>query len=343
MKRSRIILLFVFLLLSLGAVLSWKAYHLVFSANVKVFDGPEYLYIDEGHTLDSLYQNLKPYLQNARGFDVLAERKGLKEPLKLGRYELRNGMSNNELINILRIGNQTPLNLTINLVQTLPQLAGVIANTLQFDSLKYLRYLESEEVLVHLKMTKEELPGLFLANTYEFYWTTTPEEFVERMKREYDHFWSERSGLLARSGFTANEIITLASIVESETAMPDEKPVVAGLYINRLKQGIKLESDPTLIYILKLKEPTAVIRRVYDSHKELESAYNTYQHLGLPPGPIRITDPSTIDAVLKPVQHDYIFMCANPDTPGYHSFARTNAQHNRNAAKYHSWANEQGF
>ena len=337
------LLIFLALILSLGVYLVYKFYSIALQPNVRDFGQTEYFFVAPEDDLELVAFRLDTLLENPESFKILAEAKELDKSLKPGRYALEPGMNNNTLVNRLRAGIQEPVRLTLNMAMDLKGLAGQAARDLEPDSLEFLNYLEGPEILEDFKISREELPGFFLANTYEFYWNTSPKDFVQRMLRESEKFWKKRQALLDESGLNRHEVITLASIVESETAKPSEMPRVAGLYLNRLEKNIKLQSDPTVIFAMKQEDPNIEVRRVYTKHLSIDSKYNTYKYEGLPPGPIRIPDPRSIDAVLKAEDHSYIYMCADPDRPGYHAFARTLRQHNINGAKYRNWANQQGI
>ena len=248
-----------------------------------------------------------------------------------GRYEIKNGITLHDLIRQLRSGTQKPVNVTFNNVRTLPQLAGIASRHLESDSAELIAAMTDTALIAQLGFTRETFPAIFIPNTYQFMWNTTGREWVERMKHEYDKFWTDRRKAKADSiGLTLVEVSTLASIVEEETNRADEYPIIAGLYLNRLRKGMLLQACPTLKYSLG----NFGLRRILAKDKEVDSPYNTYKNPGLPPGPIRMPSSKTIDAVLNAADTDYLFMCAKPDGSGGHNFARTNAEHSRNAAIY---------
>ncbi len=275
------------------------------------------------------------YLKNRKDFKKWADRKGVEGNLKPGRYRLKNNMTNNGLLNMLIAGNQTPLNVTLHDISDIYELSGRLSKYLMDDSLTFLTFFNSGENLNAYDLNPQTVTSVFIPNTYEFYWTTTPNKVLERMLREYKTYWTDaRKEKAEKEGLTPLEAITLASIVEKETIKSDEKPLVARLYLNRLKQNIKMESDPTVIYGINLDFPKRRITRVYYKDLEYASPYNTYQNLGLPPGPIKIPARSSIEAVLNAPQHDFIFMVADPERPGYHSFGENYRQHLINVAKF---------
>ena len=240
-------------------------------------------------------------------------------------------MSVIEVARMLKLGLQTPVRVTINNVRTPAQLAGKLARQLDADSAALLRVVTSERVARELGFDSVTLFSMFIPDTYELWWTTTPEELVRRMKQEYDRFWTPvRDAKRKRSGLSRLEVMTLASIVYEETRKTDEMPRIAGVYINRLRRGIPLQADPTVKYALQ----DFTLRRVLHRHLKTQSPYNTYIHRGLPPSPICMPGKNAIDAVLGFEQHDYIFFCARPTFDGYHNFARTLREHNANARAY---------
>ena len=304
------------------------------------------LFIATGATFQDVVDSLKAadLLKNYKTFNWVAEKKNYPELVKAGRYELRGRMTNNELVNQLRSGDQQPIHLTLNNISGIYELAGVLGRKLEPDSLSFLNLFQSQESLSAFGVNPQTLTAYFLPNTYEVWWNTSPTAFLKRMRKEFDKFWDEsRSGKAEKLGLTPIEVVTLASIVESETVMPDEQPRVAGLYVNRLERNMRLQSDPTVIFAIKMDQPHLQIKRVLNRHLKYDSPFNTYQNAGLPPGPIRIPELRAIDAVLNKENHAYIFMAADPDRPGYHNFATNLRQHNINARKYQNWANRQGL
>ncbi len=279
-------------------------------------------------------------LHNPERFEKWARSRDLDSSVRPGRYRLNEGMSYSSLINMLKSGRQTPVRVTFNNLRSLDRLAGVLARRLEPDSQAFMRTFENDSLVRSLGFTSTTLLGMFLPNTYEFYWTATPEEFMRRMKREYDRFWTkERESKLARSGLSRQEAVTLASIVYEETKKTDEMPRVAGVYINRLRRGMPLQADPTVKYAVG----DFTLKRVLLRHLEVDSPYNTYKYPGLPPGPICMPSVAALDAVLDFEEHDYLYFCAKEDLSGTHNFARTLAEHNRNAQAYARALNRLGI
>ena len=260
--------------------------------------------------------------------------------VKPGNYAIRPGDSMRDICLRLVSGNQTPVRLVIPSVRTLDRLAGAVDRQLMIDSASVMALLTDLHYLDSLGYTPSTAPCMFVPNTYEVYWTMTPEQFVSRMLKENHRFWNDSRLAKAKSqGLTPCEVMTLASIVDEETVKDDEKPLVAGLYLNRLKRGMLLQADPTVKYALGDFE----LRRILYVHLQTDSPYNTYKYAGLPPGPIRIPSIAAIEAVLNPAKHPYIYMCAKEDFSGYHNFASTLTQHNANAQRYQQALNRLGI
>ncbi len=342
-KRNRKIfwriLLFaiIVLLLAAGTVgfLFWRA---VYKNNVSPAAGNlSYLYIKTGSDYHDLLNNLKSnqLLQNYGTFEWLAERKNLSRHIYPGRYSIKAGMNNDELIDMLRSGAQTPLNVTFNNVRTLAQLAGIIARQIEADSLSIINYIHSSEFEEKYKINQQTAPLLFIPNTYEFYWNTSAEAFTERMHKEYLRFWDEKKQAKARRyNLSPKQVSILASIVDKETNRNDEKPTIAGVYLNRLAKGWKLQADPTAVFAFYL-ENDSLLHRVYKKHTQIDSPYNTYVNKGLPPGPICLPSVVGINAVLNAQKHEYMFFVANSDGSGYHHFSKTYSQHLKYAREHY--------
>ncbi|MDN3617894.1 endolytic transglycosylase MltG [Polaribacter undariae] len=302
------------------------------------------LFIYSSDSLIDVKEKISEFSKNTNTFLLVAAKKNLSKP-KPGRYILKEGMSNNELVNLLRSGNQTPVKLSFNNQDTLEKLAGRIAEQLETDSISLLASFKDKDFLSKNNLTEKSVLQIFVPNSYQFYWTTSAENFRDKIFVEYNRFWNESRLQKAKAlELSKEEVITLASIVQKETAKNIERPIVAGLYLNRLKKGWPLQADPTIIYSVKeLKGQDYVVKRVLTADLEINSPYNTYKFKGLPPTLISMPDISSIDGVLNAEKHDYFYMCANVDKLGYHAFAKTLSQHNRNAAKYHQWMNKQSI
>jgi UPF0755 protein len=335
--KSRIFRFFIWLfiiLVLLTAGAGYYLYNLVFNPNVWTPNGKDVaIYVPTG----SEFQDLKLILYkkglviHRKNFEWWAKQKKLPQKVHPGKYVIKNNMNNNELIDLLRSGNQTPVNVVFNNLRNIYQLAGTVGRQIEADSANIVSLLTDTSLLKSYDLSAETASTLFIPNTYEFYWNTSAKNFVERMHEEYEKFWnSYRSSRATTIGLTKSEVVTLASIVEKETNKNDEKAAIAGVYMNRLKYGWRLQADPTVVYATG----DFSIRRVLNVHKKVDSPYNTYRHLGLPPGPICIPSIASIDAVLNYEDDGYFYFCARDDMSGYHVFARTAAQHNINARKY---------
>jgi len=303
----------------------------------------KYVYIREDH---KDFEALCQFLEDSAGcrqiqiFKYLAEYRKYPDNMKSGRYAIEPNMSNPAVLNRLRLGQQTPVRITFNNIRMTGELASRLADQLMIDEEQILSYLADEKRCQSLGFNTTTVRTMFIPNTYEVYWNIPVEKLMERMKREYTVFWNERRLKKAQElRLSPVDVSILASIVEEETALPDEYPVVAGLYINRLYKGMKLDADPTVKYAAG----DFTLRRILFRHLEIESPYNTYLHTGLPPGPIRIPSISCIDAVLNYTKHNYIFMCAKEDFSGRHNFAVTHSEHIRNAQKYQAELNRRGI
>lgn len=289
------------------------------------------LYIGSRADYQSLTDSLLPRLRHHWAFGVYARRINLPETFKPGHYVLEPGMSVIRVARMLKLGLQTPVRVSINNARIPAQLAQKLARQIDADSTAIMQVLTSPEVARGVGFDSVTLFSMFIPDSYEFYWTVTPGEFVKRMKREYDRFWTEeRDAKRKRSGLSRLEVMTLASIVYEETRRVDEMPRVAGVYVNRLKKGIKLQADPTVKYAMQ----DFGLRRILYRHLKYDSPYNTYVNKGLPPSPICMPGKNAIDAVLNYEKHDYIFFCARPEFDGYHNFAKTLREHNKNARAY---------
>jgi UPF0755 protein len=332
-KAVRVSMLIVFLGLVIMVLVVYKLYSRVFIPNVSLEEEQEIFYIPTGSGFEDVMTGMeeKGIIENPKSFQWVAHKKGYDKLVKPGRYKIRNGISNNELVNMLRSGNQDPVMVVFNSIRTLDQLAGKVSQYLEADSSDFAIYLDNKELPSQFGFDTATFTSMFIPETYEFFWTTSPNDFTERMKREYDRFWDgERDRKAKKMNMTRAEVVTLASIVDEETLYDDENSRVAGLYLNRLEQGIPLQADPTLKFALG----DFSRQRILNEDKEIDSPYNTYKFKGLPPGPISIPSVSAIDGVLDYEKHRYLYMCAKADFSGYHAFARDYSQHLKNARAY---------
>jgi UPF0755 protein len=309
--------------------------------NTKVADTSQSIFVPTGTSFATLKEILEPHLRSTITFSLAAKAKRFDTP-RIGHFVLKPSMGNQQIINALRSVN-TPIQVVFNNQQTIAHLAGRVAEQLQLDSLSLIKEIESPYFMDSVNLNREELLSLFLPNSYEMYWNITAAEFCQRMKRENDLFWNEsRESKRKRLNMSRAEVITLAAIVNEESRKVDERPRVAGVYLNRLRRGMKLQADPTVVYAMKRQanDFDLVVRRVLYKDLEIKSAYNTYKYRGLPPGPITMPDISSVDAVLSPESHDYLFFVVDPKNPGYHLFASTYNEHLANRKVYVRWLND---
>ena len=296
------------------------------------------LFVYASYPYEQVADSVDQYIGKKWAYDLYAKRLELDKSLKAGHYVLEEGMSVIEVVRMLKLGLQTTVNVTMNNVKTPAYLAGKLSRQLHADSVELVKVLTDKQLAQKLGFSSPlTMFSIFIPNTYEFYWTVKPEDFVDRMYKEYKRFWNgERDKKRERSGLNRVEVSTLASIVYEETRKVDEMPRVAGVYVNRLKQGIPLQADPTIKYAMQ----DFGLRRILYRHLKYESPYNTYLNRGLPPSPICMPSIEAIDAVLNFEKHDYIFFCARPTFDGYHNFARTLKEHNANARAYQAELNK---
>jgi UPF0755 protein len=343
-SRRRQIILTILALLVVGAsVAAYMGYRMVYKPNVWLNGQPSVsINIKSGSTWDEvkemLYKN--GTIIHRASFEQLAALMKYPDHIKSGHYILKEGMSNREIITKLRAKKQDPVKLVFNNIRIKQELAGHIAEQIGADSVTLLKLLNDGEYLKKFDFTPGNVISMFIPNTYEVYWDISAEKFMERMHKEYKAFWNDkRKDRLKEIRLNELQAITLASIVEKETNQNDEKPDVAGVYMNRLRDGWLLQADPTLVYALG----DFSIKRVLNVYKTIDSPYNTYMYLGLPPGPICLPSISSIDAVLNYRQHNYMYFCAREDFSGYHNFAVNLDQHLLNAAKYQQALDRQGI
>ncbi len=324
----------IFAALLIALYILFRIYKTLFLPAVDIHSSTDkILFIKTGSEYAQVISELNKLqiLSDAKGFEWLAKKKNYAANIHPGRYRIEKNMTNNQLLNMLRSGTQEPMMVTFNNIRSLADLAGVIDRQLEPDSLEFLAALRDTAIISRYGFTSESFPAMFIPDSYEFYWNTTPKKFIEKMSAGYISFWSKgRYAKAVEMGFTPIEISTLASVVDQETLSDSENPRIAGVFVNRIKAKIPLQSDPTIIFALR----DFTMRRVLTKHKSIESPYNTYLHRGLPPGPISIPSVSAIDGVLNYEKHSYLYFCAKDDFSGYHNFAKTLAQHNENARSY---------
>lgn len=340
MKTKKIIFftLFVIALMGLSQCGYFKGSH----QNVIKDD---YLYIRTSASYQEVLDSLQKKMKNLDSFISYAKTKDYSERIKAGKYKLNQKDTNQALLQRLMSGEQEEVKLRIGNEPTIFHLAGTVSKMLEADSAQIVEQIIDFAKNKEGDFNEETIKYLFLPNTYHFFWNTSAKQFVDRMEKEFNKVWTEeRQNKAQEMGMSTLEVFTLASIVQMEASKIDEQPKVAQVYLNRLKKGMKLEADPTSVYAYKLQNGfDEIIQRVKNGHLATPSEYNTYRIVGLPPAPICLPNLSAVDAVLNPENHSYVFFCADPDRPGYHSFTNSYAEHRRNAAKYRQWLEEKGI
>ena len=326
--------LYIFLaLFAIAAWITYDYYKKIYANSIQLDQDEMFIYVPTASTLSTLTAKLveEGVLVDTASFFWVADKKSFTKPIA-GRYLLKREMSNNELVNLLRSGMQEPVKVTVSSARELSKIAGKVARQLELDSIELYEALRSPELANQYGFSTLNFQTMIIPNTYEFYWNTDAESFLMRMANEYKRFWNEeRKAKAKKIGLSQSEVTILASIVQEEQQEhPEERARVAGLYLNRLKKGMRLQSDPTLIFAFG----DYSIKRVLNVHKEIESPYNTYKYAGLPPGPINIPQMSSIVAVLNAEKHNYLYMCAKADFSGFHEFSTSLSQHNRYAEAY---------
>lgn len=326
------------------SIFSYIIYSMIFSENTAFEENTAIVYVKTGSTYKDIRPQLDSLVDDTESFDAVAQRKGYMSNVKAGRFVIRKGMNNNDLVNTLRSKNN-PIKLRFNNQERLENLAGRVAAQIEADSISLLKAFKDTQFLKENDFTEATALGMYIPNQYQVFWNTTAEDFRSRMLKEYKTFWNEERLKKAEAiNLTPNQVITIASIVQKETAKVDERPRVAGVYMNRFKNGWKLDADPTVIYAVKKSRNDwdTVIKRVLYKDLEIDSPYNTYRNRELPPGPIAMPDITAIDAVLNYERHDYYYFVADVQNFGYHKFAKTLSQHNRNKQEYVRWIERQG-
>lgn len=340
MSFKRAILIVSVIILLIAGVLTAYFYN-VFTTPVSICDDYR-IYIRPSDTQESILAGLRAYDHEAKtkGLVYLLNHRRYDSHIRTGCYTVKSGATPKQVADMLTGGAQTPVRLTINSTRTVGQMVRNIANQIMADSAVIAERLSDVHLLDSLGYTTATVFCMIIPNTYEVYWNISADALIKRLIKERDRFWSDARKSKAKSiGLSELEVMTLASIVEEETAKPDEMPVVAGLYMNRLKKKMPLQADPTVIFALGGERP----KRVLKEHLEVNSPYNTYRHNGLPPAPIRFVNTLSIDAVLNHTNHNYLYMCAKEDFSGYHNFAATLSQHNANARRYQRALNKAGI
>ncbi|WP_129714680.1 endolytic transglycosylase MltG [Pedobacter sp. SYP-B3415] len=328
------------IVLIIGGYFGLKLYKTYFAGNVT--DKQQYLYVRTGYSFDDVLRDItmQQILKDEDSFAAAAEKMSLRTAIKPGRYRLKKGMTNRALINMLKAGNQDPVKLKFQNIRKKENFAAYLSRNLEPDSATFIRLLDSTDLISKHGFNTENIYTMFVPNTYEMYWNISAPEFFDRMQKEYDKFWTtERKQKAKALNLTPVQVSILASIVDAEALFDKEMPIIAGLYLNRLNRGILLQADPTVIFA----NDDFTVKRVTNALLKVSSPYNTYRYAGLPPGPIMMPSIRAIDAVLNRDENDYIYMCAKEDFSGYHAFATTREEHEKNAKKYREALNKRNI
>ena len=307
-------------------------YQMLYSPNFLINQPSKTIIIEENTAFKKLTNLLikDTILNDVLSFSFLSKLMEYRDNIRYGAYRIKSNMSNLEVISMLRAGNQTPISITFAYARKMDDLAGSLTKNIKLSKKEFLNHI-NQNIDNLFGFNENNIIGMFLPDTYEVYWDISSQKLIEKMYKEYNKFWdNERNEKLKKIGLNIKEVSVLASIVASETNKLDEADRIAGVYINRLRKNMLLQADPTLVYAAN----DYSIRRVLNKHKKIQSPYNTYINKGLPPGPIRLTPKNYIDAVLNYEEHKYLFFCAKDDFSGYHEFAKTLSQHNKNARKF---------
>ncbi len=330
---------------AVASFFAWKPFKAVYISGVPDnLPQPSFLYVPTGASFEQVVDSLRKnrFINDEAGFRWLAgEMNYRKDVMRAGRFEIKAGWNNRELIQHLRAGKQAPVKVVLNNERLPEEIAGKVARVLETDSLSILQVFRDKTYLEELGYTTDNVMAAIIPNTYEMYWNTDAKAFFKRLIKENESFWS-KNGRLDKAkalGLTPTEVYILASIVERETNYGPEKPTIAGVYLNRLRINMRLQADPTSVFATR----DFATRRVTQYHTTFDSPYNTYVYAGLPPGPISLAAIPTIDAVLNPQSHKYLYFCAKPDESGTHAFAETFAAHKVNAEKFQRYINSKGL
>ena len=335
--KNNYLLIFILLLTTLFLTL----FFIFYKKNISIKNKYDFIYINQKDNFNDIVAKLEPYLISTNTFIAASKLKKYSKNFKSGKFKLRNKLNNNNLIDILR-GESITVNVTFNNQEKIEDLAKRVADQIEADSLSLINAFKDPIFLEKTNFNNLNLISMYLPNTYNSYWNTSAEDFRDRMYLEYKKYWTKKRILAANKiGLDIIEVIILASIINKETPIFNERKKIAGVYLNRLKKKIKLQADPTVIFAIKNenKKFDTIIKRVLLSDLKINSKFNTYKIRGLPPGPICMPDLTSIEAVLNPEKHDYIFFVADPDKPGYHNFSKSLKMHNFYKRKYINWIN----
>lgn len=343
MSIKKIISITALVLISGLIIYGFVLINQIFSKNTKFSENEIYVYVPTDANYAEIVSLISPYVDNMDRFEMVAGKMSFPANVKSGRFLLTKGMNSYELVKAMRYN--VPVKLAFNNQERIENLAGRVGSQIEADSISLLNSFKDSIFLQENGFTEENVMAMFIPNTYETYWNTSAVKFRDKMIKEYRNFWSlERVLKAKKQGLTPIEATILASIVHKESVKKDERPRIANVYLNRLRLGMPLQADPTVIFAMKKKADdfNQVIKRVFYKDLTMSSPYNTYVNIGLPPGPIAMPDITALDAVLAPEKNDFIYFCASVDRFGYHEFAVTLAEHDRNAKKYSDWINAQG-
>ncbi len=341
-SKKHIIYGLLIVLVGFSAILGNIYYSKIYKAYL-VKDG--IIYIPSSANFEDVAHLVRPLIKRTEPFKWLAKKKKYMHHIKSGKYVLKKGMSNNDLVNLLRSGNQSPVKVSFNNQDSLEKLSGRIAVQIEPDSTTLLSFFKDEAFLGKNGFTRATALAMYIPNTYEFYWNVSAQKFRKKMLKAYRSFWNtSRLAQAKKIGLTPLQVSILASIVQKESSYVPERKTIAGLYLNRLKNKWPLQADPTIIFANKQKYgQNYEIKRVLTKHLAIDSPYNTYKNKGLPPGLIGMPDISSIDAVLNAEKHEYFYMCASVSNLGKHIFSKSLTQHNINAKKYQNWIAKQAY
>ena len=342
MSIKKIITIVSVVLITALLIYGIKLYGDIFSKNTKFSEKELFVHIPTDANYEDVKKIIAPYVDNMEKFELVASKRSYIQNVKSGRFLFKNGMNNFELITALR--NNIPVKLAFNNQERIENVVGRVSSQIEADSTELMNIFKDSTFLKENGFTEDNVISICIPNTYEFYWNTKADKFRDKMVKEYRKFWNtERTSQAQKLGLTPVQVMTLASIVHKETVKKDERPRVAGVYLNRLRIGMLLQADPTVIFAKKKKLGNfdMVIKRVFSNDLKIDSPYNTYFYGGLPPGPIAMPDITAIEAVLKPEKHNYIYFCASVTRFGYHEFAINESEHEVNRTNYINWLRKQ--
>ena len=340
-KGGIVVLILIVLIVLAGVLILPGVYKTYLKANTNI-ESKTYLYIPTNATYQQVLDSIDKHqlLIDKKTFINLAKDREYSSKIKSGKYPFKKGMNNRQILNMLIAGNQEPVKVGFRNIRLKENFAAAAAKKLEFDSTSLINLIDSTAFIKNYGFTKDNIYTMFIPNSYEMYWNISAKDFFERMNKEYEKFWTEeRKNKAKEIGLSPQEVVVLASIVDGEALMDKEMPTIAGLYLNRLKRGIKLEADPTVIFA----NNDFTIRRVLNKQLRKDSPYNTYLYKGLPPGPINMPSIAAIDAVLNHQNHNYIYMCAKEDFSGYHNFSDNIKDHRANAKRFQQALNERNI